>query len=78
MFRVVTVGREYASGGSAIARMVAKSLGWRLWDRSLIEAVADQAQVDVGATLKYDEAVDSWLRMRSCSTPKAWQRWRSA
>ena len=60
MFRVVTVGREYASGGAAIAKKVAEALGWRLWDRRLIEAVARQAQVDPHTALKYDESVDSW------------------
>ena len=60
MFRVVTVGREYASGGAAIARKVANSLGWRLWDKSLIEAVARHAQVDFQTALEFDESVDSW------------------
>jgi cytidylate kinase len=62
MFRLVTVAREYGSGGAAIARRVADRLGWSLLDKSLIEAVARRAQVDIGTACRYDESVDSWWR----------------
>jgi hypothetical protein len=60
MFRVVTIAREYGSGGAAIGRRVAQSLGWRLLDNDLIEAVARWANVDVRTARRYDECVDSW------------------
>lgn len=60
MFRVVTVEREYGAGGSFIARRVAVKLGWNLWDRALVEAVADDAQVDYETAARYDERVDAW------------------
>ena len=60
MFRVITVAREFGSGGSIIARKVAEKLRWNLLDRSLITAVARAAQVDAGTAEQYDEHVESW------------------
>ena len=60
MFRVITVAREFGSGGSIIARKVAEKLRWDLLDRSLITAVARAAQVDGGTAEQYDEHVESW------------------
>ena len=60
MFRVITVAREFGSGGSIIARKVAEKLRWNLLDRSLITAVARAAQVDAGTAERYDEQVESW------------------
>jgi len=60
MFRILTIEREYGSGGAAIARRVAQNLGWRLLDDDLVAAVARWAQVDVATARRYDECVDSW------------------
>ena len=38
-FRVVTVSREYGSGGAAIASALSQQLGFRLVDRALIDDV---------------------------------------
>ena len=62
MFRVLTVTREYGSGGSIIAQRVAEQLGWNLLDRALIGDVARVAQIDAGTVGRYDEHVDSWWR----------------
>lgn len=61
MFRVLTVSREYGSGGGHIARKVAEMLGWSLLDKSLVEQIARIAQVDPKLAQRYDERVDSWL-----------------
>jgi cytidylate kinase len=60
MLRVLTVASECGSGGSIIAKMVARKLGWHLLDRDLIEAVAQTAHVDTDTVGRYDEHVDSW------------------
>ena len=60
MFKVVTVAREYGSGGGIIARMVAEKLGWNLLDGALIGAVARTAEVDTEVADRCDEHVDSW------------------
>jgi cytidylate kinase len=62
MFRVVTMEREYGSGGSDIAQRVAQYLGWRLLDSNLVEQVAEQAQVDREIAQQYDECLDPWWR----------------
>lgn len=61
MFRVLTIAREYGSGGGSIARRVAEKLGWNLLDRALVERMARAAQVDPELAQRYDERVDSWL-----------------
>ena len=40
MVRIITVEREYGSGGGVIAEKVAKRLGWRLWDQQLTDEIA--------------------------------------
>jgi cytidylate kinase len=40
MIRLVTVEREYGSGGADIARKVAEGLGWKLWDQALTDEIA--------------------------------------
>ena len=40
MVRLVTIEREYGSGGAEIARKVADRLGWKLWDHLLTEEIA--------------------------------------
>jgi len=40
MIRLVTIHREYGCGGADIARKVAESLGWKLWDQSLTDEIA--------------------------------------
>src|ERR1700726_381955 len=40
MIRILTVEREYGSGGGEIAQLLAKQLGWKLWDQLLTEEIA--------------------------------------
>lgn len=61
MFRVLTVAREFGSGGGHIAKNVADQLQWKLLDHALILEIAQAAKVDATLARKYDEQVDSWL-----------------
>jgi len=61
MFRVVTVAREYGSGGGRIARLLADQLGWKLLDRCLVEKIAQAASVEPQVAEKYDERLDPWF-----------------
>ncbi len=61
-YRVLTVSREFGSGGGRIAKTIAERLGWKLLDSALIEAVASAAQVDPNLVQHYDEHVDGWLQ----------------
>jgi cytidylate kinase len=40
MIKIVTIEREYGSGGGEIAQQLAKQLGWKLWDQLLTEEIA--------------------------------------
>src|SRR5215831_4237169 len=40
MIKIVTVEREYGSGGGEIAQQLADRLGWKLWDQLLTEEIA--------------------------------------
>jgi cytidylate kinase len=61
-YRVLTVNREFGSGGGRIAQTIAGWLGWKLLDRDIIDAIAYAAHVDSKVVRQYDEHVDSWLR----------------
>jgi cytidylate kinase len=65
MFRVLTVAREYGSGGGLIARRVAETLGWDLLDKALVERIARIAQVNPELARRCDERVDSWVHRAS-------------
>lgn len=61
MYRILTVAREYGSGGGPIAGLMAKKLGWQLLDNDLMEKIAKKAQVDPHLANRYDECLDSWF-----------------
>ena len=61
-YRVLTVNREFGSGGGRIAETIAGWLGWKLLDKDIIDAIAYEAHVDSSVVRHYDEHVVSWLR----------------
>ncbi|MGC1365913.1 MAG: cytidylate kinase-like family protein [Candidatus Acidiferrum sp.] len=40
MIKIITIEREYGSGGGEIAQLLSKQLGWKLWDEQLTEEIA--------------------------------------
>jgi len=56
--RVVTVEREYGSGGGEIAAQLAAKLGWKLWDQLLTEEIARRLDCDCAAVEKHEERKD--------------------
>jgi cytidylate kinase len=58
MTRVVTIAREFGSGGGSIAADVARRLNWRLLDAEIIREIARQARVEPEVVEKLDERVD--------------------
>ena len=61
MFRIVTIEREFGSGGGGIACELARRLGWKLWDQQLTSEIAQRAQVPESAVASCEERVDSSL-----------------
>jgi cytidylate kinase len=59
MFRIVTIEREFGSGGGGIACELARRLGWTLWDQQLTAEIAQRAHVPESAVAMCDERVDS-------------------
>jgi cytidylate kinase len=58
MYRIITVEREYGSGGGEIACEIAKQLGWKLWDTALTEEIAKVANVECSTVERCAERVD--------------------
>jgi cytidylate kinase len=61
MFRIVTLEREFGSGGGGIAAELARRLGWKLWDQQLTCEIAKRAEVTEAAVSLCDERVDGRL-----------------
>lgn len=58
MIRVVTIEREYGSGGGEIAKAVADQLGWKLWDQLLTNEIARQMECDCRVVEEREEKRD--------------------
>src|SRR5271167_4282762 len=44
MIKIITIEREYGSGGGGIAQLLSERLGWELWDRLLTVEIARLAE----------------------------------
>jgi cytidylate kinase len=60
MFKVVTIAREYGSGGAEIGRRAAEMLGWALVDKQIIERVAAIGKIDRTWAEEADEQSCGW------------------
>lgn len=60
---VITLSRQYGAGGNTVAHRLVELLGppWEVWNRELIEAVADKAQVRTEMVEALDERAQSWM-----------------
>ncbi|HLY19305.1 MAG TPA: cytidylate kinase-like family protein [Bryobacteraceae bacterium] len=63
MIRVITVEREFGSGGTDIARELAERLGWKLYDHLLTDEIARLMGCDCKAVEEREETNDP-LRYR--------------
>lgn len=52
---IITITRQYGSGGSDVAARVAALLGWSLFDNSIVDAVAEQMGVPTDTVRALDE-----------------------
>src|SRR6266853_2037059 len=58
MTNIVTIEREYGSGGGEIAQLLAKQLGWKLWDQLLTEEIARLAECSKAVVELREERTD--------------------
>jgi cytidylate kinase len=58
MIRVITIEREFGSGGAGIARRVAERTGWKLWDQLLTNEIARFMECDCRVVEEHEERRD--------------------
>jgi cytidylate kinase len=58
MIEIVTIEREYGSGGGEIAKRLADQLGWKLWDQLLTEEIARLARCPKAVVEVREERTD--------------------
>ena len=56
---VITISRMYGSEGSEVAERVARSLGWALFDNTMIDAIAERSGLTRAEVTAQDERVPS-------------------
>jgi cytidylate kinase len=58
MIKILTIEREYGSGGNEIAQLLAENLGWKLWDQLLTEEIAKHANCPKSVVEVREERTD--------------------
>src|ERR1700686_769160 len=58
MIKIITIEREYGSGGGEIAKLLATRLGWKLWDQLLTEEIARLANCPKAVVEVREERTD--------------------
>ena len=56
--RVITLDREYGSGGAEIAKALADRLNWKLWDQALTNAIAREMDCEGKVVEQHEEKRD--------------------
>ena len=63
---IVTVSRQYGSGGSEVAERVARAMGWKLYDNAVVDEVAARLRMTPSEVSAREERVPSLVeRMAS-------------
>lgn len=52
---IITIGREFGSGGHAIAKMLSEELGVKLYDKELLDLAAKNSGLSAEILKEYDE-----------------------
>ncbi len=58
---IITIGRQYGSGGREIGQKVAQALGYKFYDKEILTLTAEREGFSVPAVRQYDEALTSSL-----------------
>ena len=61
---IISISREFGSGGHEIAEKIAQHLGLKFYDRSMLDEIANKLNVKVEVLEKYDEAPRNFLMTR--------------
>ena len=55
MKNIITISREFGSGGRTVGRLVAKALGYKFYDGEIIDEVVKSSGLSRDIVEKYDE-----------------------
>ena len=72
---IITVSRLYGSGGSEVAAVTAKLLGWSLLDNSVVDAVAARMGLSVAEVRDREERVPSLVERLTSAMAMGTQEW---
>jgi cytidylate kinase len=72
---VVTISRLYGSGGSEVAELVAKELGWSLLDNAVVDAVAARLGIPRDEVAAREERVPSLVQRLAETLALGSQEW---
>ena len=72
---ILTISRLYGSGGSEVAALVAKSLGWSLLDNAVVDTVAARMGLSVAEVRDREERVPSLVERLTSAMAMGSQEW---
>jgi len=72
---ILTVSRLYGSGGSEVAAIVARTLGWSLLDNAVVDAVAARMGLSVAEVQAREERVPSLVERLTAAMAMGSQEW---
>ena len=62
--KIITIGRQYGSGGREIGEKLAERLGYTYYDTLLLEKTASHSYISQSVLERYDERLaDKWLNL---------------
>ena len=74
---ILTLSRLYGSGGSEVAALTAKELGWSLLDNAVVDAVATRMGVSIAEVRDREERVPSLVERLTSAMAMGSQEWAS-
>ena len=74
---ILTVSRLYGSGGSEVAALTAKALGWSLLDNAVVDAVATRMGLTIAEVRDREERVPSLVERLTSAMAMGSQEWAS-
>jgi len=74
---ILTVSRLYGSGGSEVAALAAKELGWSLLDNAVVDAVATRMGLSIAEVRDREERVPSLVERLTSAMAMGSQEWAS-
>ena len=62
---IISIGREFGSGGHTIANLLAEKFGLEIYDKNILQEIANEKNVHVAKLEKYDEKPRNYFFTRS-------------